>query len=124
MSPLRVIVVEGALEIPAVVKILDDLGLGEDAPERIDKRGRLSFWADIGRYDRAARHGPVLALADLENEPCASAVLAKHLPHGRHPQLMLRLAVRMLESWLLAHHDALAKFLEISVAKIPSVPDG
>jgi len=29
----------------------------------------------------------------------------------------------MLESWLLAHHDALAAFLKISAAKVPVEPD-
>lgn len=121
--PVRVIVVEGTLEVPAALKMLQDLDLDEGAPEPIDKRGRDAFWRDIGRYNQAAQVAPVFALADLERQPCATALLAASLPSGRHPNLVLRLAVRMLESWLLAHTDALAQFLTISAALIPRDPD-
>src|SRR6266852_6225550 len=106
--PFRVIVVEGALEVPAALKILDALDIGENVPPPIDKRGRTAFWGDVGRYNQAATIGPVLGLADMESEPCATAEMQAHLPAGRHPNFILRLAVRMLESWLLAHTQALA----------------
>jgi hypothetical protein len=122
--PLRVIVVEGALEVPAALRILDALEIGENPPPPIDKRGRTAFWHDIGRYNQAAAIGPVFGLADLESEPCATAVLQARLPAGRHPNFILRLAVGMLESWLLAHSQALAAFLKVSAALLPRDPDG
>jgi hypothetical protein len=121
--PLRVIVVEGALEVPAALKLLECLDMDENAPPPIDKRGRDAFWADIHRYNQAAEWGPVFALADLEREPCASAVFQAHLPAGRHPNLVLRLAVGMLESWLMADGQSLARFLKVSQAVIPRDPD-
>jgi hypothetical protein len=120
--PLRVIVVEGALEVPAALKILDALEIGENAPPPIDKRGGSAFWTDVRRYNQAAAIGPVFGLADLESKPCATAVFQARLPM-RHPNFVLRLAVRMLESWLLAHADALARFLEVSRALVPRNPD-
>ncbi len=123
LTPFRVIVVEGALEVSAVLRILAALELADGVPQPIDKGGRGRFWADISRYNQAALQAPVLALADLENEPCPTALFNKYLPHGWNPNLVLRLAVRMLESWLLAHREGLAEFLKISQARIPSVPD-
>ena len=120
--PVRVIVVEGALEVPAALKILDSLHMSENAPAPIDKRGRSVFWGDIHRYNQAAHVAPVFGLADLEGQPCATAVFERYLPSGRHANLVLRLAVRMLESWLLAHAEALATFLKVPRALIPAKP--
>jgi hypothetical protein len=67
--------------------------------------------------------GPVFALADLERAPCASGLIATHLPRGCHRDLILRLSVRMVQRWLLAQSDALAEFLKVSEALVPSRPD-
>jgi hypothetical protein len=45
------------------------------------------------------------------------------LKQGRHPKFILRIAVRELESWLLADSDALAKFFSVSPALFPTNPD-
>jgi hypothetical protein len=122
-TSVQVIVVEGRLEVPASRKILSALHHPPELPEPIDKGGRGNFWPDIVRYNQAAQWMPIFALADLEGEPCASGLISRYLPGGRHPNLILRLSVRMLESWLLAHREAIAGFLRIAVALVPSDPD-
>ena len=90
----------------------------------IVKHGSPLFWQIIARYNDAARsRGPVFCLTDLDNNPCPSGLIAKHLPRGRNPGLLLRIAVRELESWLLADAKALAAFLGLSEAAIPREPD-
>jgi hypothetical protein len=82
------------------------------------------FWSRVSDRNASAAAGlTVVALADLEQEPCAGALFAKHLPHGRASRFVLRLAVRMLESWLLADTDNIAKFLGAPANKIPRKPD-
>ncbi|MBM3878332.1 MAG: hypothetical protein FJ387_01205 [Verrucomicrobia bacterium] len=117
------VVVEGALEVPASLKLLAAAGARTEGVQPIDKGGRVRFWQDAPRYNRAAaKLGPVLGLADLEAFPCPSGLLAKHLRPSRHPGFVLRIAERMLESWFLAD-DSLADFLRISGALLPRSPD-
>jgi hypothetical protein len=64
----------------------------------------------------------MMGLADIEQEACAPIVLETQLS-GKHAQFHLRLAVRMLESWLIADRERIATFLRIQVAAVPNVPD-
>ena len=70
-----------------------------------------------------------LVLADLDREECAPALIRKWFavapgqPIELPCRLSFRVAVREVEAWLLADRDALARFLEISVANIPRRPD-
>jgi hypothetical protein len=122
-NPVQVIVVEGRLEVPATQKLLAALNHPPPIPEPINKVGRGNFWPDMPKYNQAAAWGPVLAVADLETAPCASGLIRQFLPTGCHPNLLLRLSVRMLESWLLAHREAFAGFLKISRQIVPADPD-
>ncbi len=122
---IRLIVVEGALEIPAALKMLEALKIPAAGIFPVNKGGRNSFWRDVQRYNQAAaKLGPILGMTDLENGPCSSGLIKKHLPRGRHRNFVLRIAERMLESWLLADSTALARFLKIPEVLIPTNPDG
>jgi len=117
------IVVEGALEVPVSLRLLRACGLDIDSLSPINKGGRNAFWKHARRYNNAANKlGLVLGLADLESDPCPSGLIQEHLPSARHPNFVLRIAERMLESWLLAD-VALATFLNISPNVLPRDPD-
>ena len=121
MTPFRLVVTEGLLEIPVVQKLLSDIGVSDQNAVFIPPRG--SFWRRLPKYNDAARHNLVLGLADLESSPCPSGLIAEHLPHGVRPQFVLRIAERMLESWLLADSESLADFLRVSPQTIPHDPE-
>lgn len=117
------VVVEGALEVPASQRLLREAGVDTTDLTVIDKGGRVRFWKDVRRYNRAAEHaGLVLGVADLEAFPCPSGLIARHLRGHLHKNFVLRIAERMLESWLLAD-PALAKFFGIDAALLPRDPD-
>ena len=117
------VVVEGALEVPASLKLLAAAGASTEGVHPLNKGGRIRFWKDTPRYDSAAATlGPVLGLADLEAFPCPSGLIARHLKSPRHRDFVLRIAEKMLESWLLAD-DSLAGFLRISGDLLPRSPD-
>ncbi|MGH9837654.1 MAG: hypothetical protein ACREEM_02595 [Blastocatellia bacterium] len=121
---INLVVVEGALEIPAARKVLRALSLLSEDIQIIDKHGKERFWADAFKYNRAAAAiGPILGITDLNHFPCPSGLIQKHLKQGVHPKFILRIAERELESWLLADTDALAKFLSISPDIFPPNPD-
>ncbi|UFH48851.1 DUF4276 family protein [Pseudomonas sp. KNUC1026] len=66
---------------------------------------------------------PVLMLADGDQAPCPVEQIKAWLPPKPAARLMLRLAVRESESWVLADRQGLAAFLDISMAHIPAAPD-
>jgi len=124
MRSFSLAVLEGQLEEPVVAKLLTALGLPVGDTRFIVKGSRSAFWRDIQRYNRAAEHiGPVLGLADLQGFPCPSGLIQKHLPLGKHSNLIVRVAERMLESWLLADAVSLANYMRISATRVPKDPD-
>ena len=121
---INLVVVEGALEIPAARKILQALRLTSDDVPIIDTHGKEQFWAKAPKYNQAAATlGPILGLTDLDDYPCPSGLIQKHLKKNRHPKFIVRIAEHELESWLLADTEAMSKFFNISAALFPANPD-
>ena len=114
-------VVEGHLDGRLLKVLWRQLGLDEH-PLQVRDAGGSGFWLLASKYNEAGRHQRVIGLADLEQAPCASALMQQLKP-SRSPGFKLRLAVRMLESWLLADRDAVAAFLGVRAAAIPREPD-
>jgi hypothetical protein len=116
---------EGVLEESAARRLLSSVAL--DASQAVFKvaGSNSAFWQRVPDRNSTAKAGlKVVALADLEQEPCPCAMIQTHLPHGAVPGFVLRLAVRMLESWLLADSEKMAAFLGVPLSKMPSNPDG
>lgn len=64
-------------------------------------------------FNNMAKACPVLLLTDLDQRPCAPELLDEWLKHPRHPDFLLRVAVREVEAWLLACDTELRGFLGI-----------
>lgn len=77
----------------------------------------------ISGFNNAAKGMPYLVLTDLDNEDCPLVILSEWLTQPKHPNLLFRIAVKEVEAWLLAHREAFAKFLGISVDLIPGDAD-
>lgn len=117
--------------IPALVEgYLDERVLGElwrqlgksDKPLSIrDARGS-PFWDHARRYNLAGKKQLVLGLGDLEQAVCASEAFEK-LGQPLSPRFKLRLAVRMIESWVMADRESFAMQLGVRLAKVPAYPD-
>ena len=116
-------VVEGYMESVFLPIVLDQIGRSDLQPIIRNAGGGSKFWFDAARYNEAGKHTAVIGLADLEQAQCASSLLASKLPH-KSAGFHLRLAVRMLESWLLADRHAMARFLKVPISALPVNPDG
>jgi hypothetical protein len=80
-------------------------------------RSRLRSFQEIARREH------VLLITDLDSGHCPSDLIRLWL--GRSPQppkLLFRVAVREIESWLLADHDAMRLLVGVK-ATLPSRPD-
>lgn len=73
----------------------------------------------IKAFNHAARLTPFLVLTDLDRVECAPILIRDWLPFPRHSNLLFRVAVREVESWVLAHRDACAKYLGVNQNQIP-----
>jgi hypothetical protein len=62
-------------------------------------------------------------LTDLDEEKCAPILISKWFTFLRHERLILRVAVREIESWLLADRKNFSDYFSISLNKIPHNPD-
>lgn len=114
--------VEGHMESVFLPVVLDQIGRADLQPTIRDAGGGNKFWPMARRYNEAGKHTMVIGLADLEQAACAPALLAAKLPR-KSAGFHLRLAVRMLESWLLADRHSMAAFLKVPIAAIPVEPD-
>ncbi len=88
-----------------------------------NERGYGQIQKKISGFNNAAKGMPYLVLTDLDNAECPLVILSEWLTQPKHPNLLFRIAVKEVEAWLLAHREAFAKFLGISVDNIPRDAD-
>ena len=72
-------------------------------------------------FNNAAKGCPFLLLTDLDRCPCPPQLIEEWLGRPKHPHLLLRVAVREVESWLLGDAVGLGRFLKLRSPL--SVPD-
>jgi hypothetical protein len=78
----------------------------------------------ISGFNQAAKGIPFFVLTDLDQQyPCPSALIADWLRAPKQPNLLFRVAVREIESWVLADREAFSSFLGIRRELIPRNTD-
>ena len=113
--------VEGVLDEGVLRRILVDLDLGLDRV--FGQKGKAFLRERIGGFNHDARFRPWIVVVDLDRDAeCPAALVEDWLPQPAH-LMCFRVAVRELESWLLADTEALAGFLGIRKILIPAGPD-
>jgi hypothetical protein len=88
-------------------------------------QGNGKIKKSIAAYNNAAKYGYYFVITDLDNSKyiCAPSLRNEWLPFPQHPNLLFRIAVHEIESWLLADRDNFASFFKISRDLIPLSPD-
>ncbi len=94
------------------------------------KRGNSYLKKTLPAFNNAAKGMAYFVFTDLDNKPCATFMIEDwfHCPIADYPRrrngnLLFRIAVREVESWIMADRKAFAEFLGISVYKIPTQTD-
>jgi len=125
MSPIPVhLAVEDDLSELVIRRLLIDTGR-DYSVGNVFGRGGFGYLRSTARnWNAAAAAGtPILLLTDLDHHPCPSGLIEDWLDVEPHANLVFRVAVREVESWLLADREGFAEFLGISDAVIPLQPD-
>lgn len=86
--------------------------------------GNVRLKRNAGKYNQASKHFPFLLLTDLDQVECPPQLVREWIPSPVHPNFLFCVAVREVESWLLADRSGLAAFLRISVKMIPEDVEG
>jgi hypothetical protein len=90
----------------------------------IYRRGGFGYLRrTIHGWNRAAKSCPFIVLTDLDDHACPQALIQQWLPVPKHPNLLFRVAVREVESWLLGDTVNLAQYLGCSPKIMPENPD-
>ena len=115
------IAVEGYTDEIVVRSILDHIGLSCGLVR--GKKGKIHLLNSLSKYNQAARFAKWLIVVDLDQDAdCAPDYVISILSEVEDG-LILRIAVRAIESWLLADREHLAKHLGIAIANVPLNPD-
>ncbi|MDX2226904.1 MAG: hypothetical protein SFY92_07435 [Verrucomicrobiae bacterium] len=87
------------------------------------KGGRGNVLKEIPAYLNLAKKMPVIVGIDLDHDPCPPALLNKiNLPNSKI-HFILRIAVKEVESWILADKKRFSRFVNGSSDSIPNEPD-
>ena len=116
------IVVEGALDELVMRQLLREVE-GVSVQACFGKKGKQNLRERIGSYNRAAQYIPFICLVDLDDEDCPVGLINRWLPEGFGENLVFRVAVRMVEAWLLADRENFARFMGVAISKIPAYPE-
>lgn len=123
MNPTPVnIVVEDYLSEVALRRVLAGSSVGYIVGTCYSGRGYGNIRQKMSAFNNAAKGMPYVVLVDLV-AGCAPMQIRQWLPIPKHPNLLCRVAVREIESWLLADRSGLASFLGIARKLVPSNPD-
>lgn len=114
MTPVNILV-EGSSDEPVAKKLLLHAGL--EVGTVYGKKGKPYLLKRLLNYNQAASFQPWFVLIDLDKELCPSEALQIWLPQPTKG-MRCRVAVRAIESWLLADSRNLARFLSVSETKI------
>lgn len=116
------LVTEGRLDEAVGRRLISECGL---AVGRVyGKAGWSYIRKTMPSFNQAAPFAPCLTLVDfMDTETaCPPSVISQWIPN-RNDNLIFRVVVRELESWLLADRQGIAGFLRIPIARVPAAPE-
>jgi len=123
MSQSIGIATEDALSEAVVEKILNHAPVEFNVVWKQRKQGFGYLKKKIRTFNTIAYTYPVFLLTDLDHRLCASELKESWLSVPQNPGFLFRVAVREVESWLLADRLAVSRFLNISFSACPHSPD-
>ena len=117
------IVVEGITDQLVALRLLEYVRLPIGTV--YGRRGKQHILKQLSGYNTAAMSRPWFVIVDLDNDAnCVLQAIEAWFPKKiQEKGMCFRIAVREIESWLLADAVHLAEFLHVSPSRIPVDPD-
>ena len=111
--------VEGAFDEAVMRKVFKTVGIEAIAFYYASKP---AFFSRLRSDNKSTNFASRFAICDLDKDACAPSVVQKHLPEI-FPRMCFRIAVRTMETWLMADREAFAAFLAVPPSRIPQSSD-
>ena len=117
-----VLATEDELSEEVCLKLAQEVGL--TVHQRLRRGGSGYLKSRVMNFRQMAEHIPVLMLTDLDQSVCAPTLMSDWLGLQQGPPgFLFRVAVREVESWLLADHASMSDFLGLNMGALPNEPD-
>jgi len=111
--------VEDALTESLTLRILGSIPV-QYATRTIYNRGGNGYLRGIiDGLNNGAKGIPFLVGTDLDTYECPATLIGDWLRYPKHHNLLISVAVREAEAWVLADRSGFASFLGISISNIP-----
>lgn len=78
---------------------------------------------NIKGFNQASVVNPHFMLTDLDKYECPVALISDWIDFELNDNFIFRIAVREVESWVLADRENLSKYFRVSIANFPQNPD-
>jgi hypothetical protein len=117
------VAVEDELSAAVMCKLIQATGRNFVISRIMNARGYGRLKADMSKFRTACHVLPHVVLTDLDQYPCPPALLRDWKAQSLPPQLLIRVAVREVEAWLLADRNGIANFLSVAKNKVPQYPE-
>lgn len=96
---------------------------GHDVAVSYVLNGKAALDRSLKGYNSAARFAPWLVLRDLDHDADCAPTLIEHVLPAPAEKMLLRIAVRAVEAWLMADAERLAAFISVPLQAIPEAPE-
>ena len=113
---------EGDTDLPVIKKLAADARLEISAP--IDCQGKHYLDAQLPRWNDAAQRTPWFVLRDLDRDAACAGAFVRGAKVQPSPWMCFRIAVRAIESWLMADAEAFSEYFHVGIERLPVAPDG
>jgi hypothetical protein len=105
-------------------KLVSDVGGDLMVTMQLRRGGFGYLRSRMRNFCELARQMPVLLLTDLDAVQCPMTLIRDWSRNDAIPDgLLFRVAVRQIESWLLADRESMANFFKVSLRRLPRNPD-
>ena len=122
IQPATYLVVEGQTDLHVVNRLLRHVGVS-DIQQR-ESGGKGKILVNLSKYNEAAQYSTKwLVVLDLDRDADCAPGYVKNILPSPTKGMMLRIAVRSIEAWLMADRGKMAQFLKIPAANFPHNPD-
>lgn len=113
--------VEGLVDEAVIRRLAEYVGV--QVGQVYGKNGKDHLRQRIGAYNNAARISPWIVLVDLNRDAECAPPLREAWLHQPATNMCFRVAVREVESWLLADRGRLARFLGVPISRVATTPE-
>lgn len=116
-----IVACEGPTDEAVLKRLLTDNEVDVDAAYVL--RGKANVDSRLPGMKNAAKASHWLVLRDLNGDASCAPELVSRLANNTPAKFRLQIAVRKLESWLLADSDGIAAMLGLASRLVPKSPD-